>query len=353
MSRVSKLKIAVLFGGASSERDVSVASAAQVVKALRSLGHAVSAVDTATGSLTSDQEEKLFSAGVATQAPQSQSGLGQLAKDPAAFFADPAFDAIDLVFIALHGGAGEDGRLQALLDLRGIPYTASGVIGSACAMDKDIAKRLMRQANVTTPDWLMAPVDAATVELTLGWPVVVKASKQGSTVGLSVVRTAEELPRAIELAFQHDDEVLVEQFILGRELTVGILDGRPLAVGEIVLTRGEIFDYEAKYQPGGAIEVFPAEIDQAETAKIQLLGVTVAQALKLRDYCRIDFRRDARGGLWCLEANTLPGMTLMSLLPQSAAVCGISFPDLCQRICEIALDRANKNLDKEAIPSAE
>ncbi len=339
MNSVNKLKIAVLFGGASSERDVSIASAAQVVKALRSLGHVVSAVDTATGPLNNEQEEDLFSAGVSATAPQSLGGLGKLAEDPAAFFADPAFNGLDLVFVALHGGAGEDGRLQAILDLRGLPYTASGVIGSACAMDKDIAKRLMRHAGVPTPDWLMAPVDASTVELTLGWPVVVKASKQGSTVGLSVVRTSSEFPAAIERAFQHDDEVLVEQFIPGRELTVGILDGQPLAVGEIVLTRSEIFDYEAKYQPGGAIEVFPAKIDDAETAKIQLLGATVAQALKLRDYCRIDFRRDADGGLWCLEANTLPGMTAMSLLPQSAAVSGLSFPELCQKICDIALAR--------------
>ena len=341
MSSERKLNIAVLFGGASSERDVSIASAAQVVKALRSLGHKVSSIDTATGLLTRDQEEKLFSAGVSASAPHSLGGLGKLAEDPAAFFADPALDGLDLVFVALHGGAGEDGRLQALLDLRGLPYTASGVIGSACAMDKDIAKRLMRQAGVPTPEWLMAPVDANTVALTLGWPVVVKASKQGSTVGLSIVHSPAELPKAIALAFQHDDEVLVEQFIPGRELTVGILDGKPLAVGEIILTRSEIFDYEAKYQPGGAIEVFPAEIGKAETAKIQLLGATVAQALKLRDYCRIDFRRDANGGLWCLEANTLPGMTAMSLLPQSAAVSGLSFPALCQRICDIALNRTS------------
>jgi len=125
-------------------------------------------------------------------------------------------------------------------------------------------------------------------------------------------------------------------------LTVGILDGKPLAVGEIVLTRSEIFDYEAKYQPGGAIEVFPAQIDEAEADRIQLLGAAVAQALKLRDYCRIDFRRDASGGLWCLEANTLPGMTAMSLLPQSAAVSGLSFPALCQKICDIALTRSGR-----------
>jgi len=343
MSGQRSLKIVVLLGGASSERDVSIASAAQVVKALRSLGHQVSAVDTATGSLTQEQENTLFSAGVSATAPSSLGGLGKLAEDPAAFFSDTAFKDVDLVFIAMHGGAGEDGHLQALLDLRGLPYTGSGMIGSAGAMDKDIAKRLMRHAGVPTPDWLMAPVDASTVGAKLGWPVVVKASKQGSTVGLSVVRSPADLPAAIDLAFQHDDEVLVEQFIAGRELTVGIVDGKPLAVGEIVLTRSEIFDYEAKYQPGGAIEVFPAEIDASEADRIQRLGATVAEALKLRDYCRIDFRRDADGGLWRLEANTLPGMTAMSLLPQSAGVSGLSFPQLCQKICDIALARVAKN----------
>lgn len=338
------LNIAVILGGASSERDVSVASAAQVVKALRSLGHTVCAVDTATGVLSADQEQQLFAAGVSALAPKSLSGLGSLAEDPATFFSHPALKNVDLVFIALHGGAGEDGRLQALLELRGIPFTGSGVIGSACAMDKDIAKRLMRQAGVPTPNWLMAPVDAKTVEDSLGWPVVVKASKQGSTVGLSVVRSPDALPAAIEEAFRHDDEVLVEQFIAGRELTVGILDGKPLAVGEIVLTRSEIFDYEAKYQPGGALEVFPAELSADENAQLQMLGAKVAQALKLRDYCRVDFRRDASGGVWCLEANTLPGMTAMSLLPQSAAVSGISFPALCQQICDIALKRDRQRL---------
>lgn len=333
------LKIAVLFGGASAERDVSVASAAQVVKGLRALGHQVVAVDTASGVLTLDEELRSFSLGVGIAPPTGSDALGALGRDPASFFAAPELASLDLVFLALHGGAGEDGRLQALLDLRGLAYTGSGVIGSACAMDKDVAKRLMRLAGVPTPDWLMAPVDADTVAAVLGWPVVVKPSKQGSTVGLSIVRNAEALPAAIIEALRHDDEVLVERFVPGRELTVGVLTDRALGVGEIILKHGEIFDYQAKYQPGGAAEVFPADLTAAETATVQSLGLQVARALKLRDYCRVDFRRDAAGRLWCLEANTLPGMTAMSLLPQSAAVMGLTFAQLCGEICATALLR--------------
>jgi D-alanine-D-alanine ligase len=346
------LTIAVLFGGGSAERDVSVASAAQIVLGLRTLGHRVIAVDTAQGPLSAAQEQALFAARVGLAPPDSQTqaggragpgGLGRLASDPAGFFADPRLAGLDLVFIALHGGAGEDGTLQAVLDLHGMPYAGSGVLGSACAMDKDIAKRLMRLAGVPTPDWLMAPVDAAQVEQVLGWPVVVKPSKQGSTVGLSVVRHAHELEAAIAEAFRHDDEVMVERFVPGRELTVGILAGAALSVGEIVLNGREIFDYAAKYQPGGASEVFPADLSACETDAVRRFGLLVAETLKLRDYCRVDFRRDADGGLWCLEVNTLPGMTQTSLLPQSAAVLGIPFADLCGRICAAALARSARS----------
>ena len=222
------LTIAVVFGGASSERDVSVASAAQVVGALRERGHRVLAVDTASGLLNEAQERGQLRAQVAVAAPEGlddRSGLGQLAADPAAFFSDVRLQGLDLVFLALHGGAGEDGRLQALLELRGIPYTGSGVLGSAVAMDKDLTKRLLRHAGVATADWLMAPVSAAEVDATLGWPVVVKPSKQGSTVGLSLVRAPADLAAAIEEALRHDDEVMIERFVPGRELTVGILEG--------------------------------------------------------------------------------------------------------------------------------
>lgn len=332
-------KIAVLFGGTSSERDVSVASARQVVGALRRSGHHVVAVDTVSGPLNEADETAVLSKGVSSVAPSSEGGLGLLSQNPSQFFAHPALQGLDLIFIALHGGTGEDGHLQAFLDLLGVPYTGSGVIGSAMAMDKDIAKRLMRSAGVPTPDWLMAPQAEDVVSERLGFPVIVKASKQGSTVGLTIVRRAADLRGAVDLAFRHDDEVLIERFVPGRELTVGILNGQALSVGEIILAKGEIFDYEAKYQPGGATEVFPAELSPEKAEEIKRYGVLVAQALKLKDYCRIDFRMDPAGGLWCLEANTLPGMTAMSLLPQSAQAVGISFDTLCNTIVDLALER--------------
>jgi D-alanine-D-alanine ligase len=178
----------------------------------------------------------------------------------------------------------------------------------------------------------MAPVPEETVARELGWPAVVKPNKQGSTVGLSIVRQAQDLSAAIELARSYDDEVMVERFIPGRELTVGILDGQALPVGEII-PKGEIFDYEAKYQTGAALEIFPADLPTAATAELQQLAVRAHDALKLGFYSRIDFRMDKQGGFWCLEANSLPGMTAVSLLPQAARVAGIDFPTLLERIC--------------------
>jgi len=335
------MKIAVLFGGTSEERDVSIASAAQIVPALRSLGHEVIAVDTATGRLTAQAETRLLTAGVAPQPPSSEA-LADLRGSALALTSNTReIRDVDVVFMALHGGAGEDGRIQAVLDLAGLAYTGSNHIASATAMDKDLSKRLFRGAGVPTADWVMAPVEAREVEATLGWPVVVKPNKQGSTVGLSIVRAAGDLPTAIETARRFDDEVMVERFVPGREITVGILEGAALPVGEI-LTPGEVFDYQAKYQQGGAREVFPADLSAQATADVQGLAVRAHHALKLGAYSRIDFRLDASGHFWCLEANSLPGMTSASLLPQAARAMGIDFPELCDRICRAALARRGR-----------
>jgi len=220
--------------------------------------------------------------------------------------------------------------------LAGIAYTGSNHIASAAAMDKDLSKRLFRSAGVPTPDWLMAPAAGHEVGAALGWPVVVKPNKQGSTVGLSVVREAAQLPDAVAQALRFDDEVMVERFIGGREFTVGVLDGAALPVGEIIAP-GEVFDYESKYQAGGARETFPAEIPPAESTLLQDYARRVHQVLKLGAYSRADFRRDSTGGFWCLEANSLPGMTATSLLPQAAKAAGIEFPELLDRICRGAL----------------
>ena len=330
------MRIAVLFGGTSEERDVSIASAAQIIPALRNLGHQVFAVDTATGRLSFSEEHQLLSAPVAA-APPSQTEIARVRKGSMAI-SPIAFDIreADVVFLALHGGAGEDGRIQAVLDLAGLAYTGSNHIASAAAMDKDLSKRLFRSVGVPTPDWLMAPVTADAVAAALGWPVVVKPNKQGSTVGLRVVREPDELQAAIELARRFDDEIMVERFIPGREFTVGILDGEALPVGEII-PPGEVFDYESKYQTGGAREVFPAELPAAEAALVQDYAKRVHQVLKLGAYSRTDFRRDDTGAFWCLEANSLPGMTATSLLPQAAKAAGIDFPELLDRICRGAI----------------
>jgi D-alanine-D-alanine ligase len=330
------MRIAVLFGGTSEERDVSIASAAQIIPALRTLGHEVHAVDTATGRLPPAEEQRLLAGRVAPTPPTS-TAIEQV-RARAVGLSPTQFDirTTDVVFLALHGGAGEDGRLQALLDLAGMPYTGSNHIASAAAMDKDLAKRLFRSAGVPTADWLMTPVAAADVARVLRWPVVVKPSKQGSTVGLSVVRTAEALEAAIATARAFDDEVMVEKFIAGREFTVGILDHQALPVGEI-FPPGEVFDYQSKYQPGGARELFPAQLPQSETTQLQEYALRAHRALKLGAYSRVDFRRDAAGRFWCLEANSLPGMTATSLLPQAARAAGIDFPMLLERICKGAI----------------
>jgi D-alanine-D-alanine ligase len=330
------MKIAVLFGGTSEERDVSIASAAQIIPALRGLGHEVLAVDTATGRLSGPAEQRLLTSGVGPQ-PPSGSALAGMKRGAPALIAETAdMRDVDVVFLALHGGTGEDGHIQAVLDLAGLPYTGSNHIASATAMDKDLSKRLFRAAGVPTADWRMAPVAAEEIAGALGWPVVVKPNKQGSTVGLSVVRGPDALAGAIAVARRHDDEVMVERFIPGRELTVGVLEGRALPVGEIIVP-GEVFDYQAKYQAGGAREVFPADLPAEIASRVQELAVRAHAALKLGAYSRIDFRMDAHGGIWCLEANSLPGMTAASLLPQAARAAGIGFSELVERICRASI----------------
>lgn len=330
------MRVTVLTGGTSSERDVAIASAVQVIGALRSRGHEVAVVDTARGYIPLADEPSLLRGTVGTVPPSIDelqalerglllSGLGNL---------KVVRDA-DVLFLALHGGRGEDGTIQTLLEMVGVPYTGSGRLGSAMAMDKDISKRLFRTGGVPTADWVMAPMDRARIDRDFGWPVVVKPSKQGSTVGLTVVKRPEDYEAAVALAARYDDEVMIERFVPGRELTVGVLEGQALAVGEII-PRHEIFDYECKYTPGMSQEIFPADLPAAVTAECRRLALLAHEALKLGGYSRVDFRLTPAGEVFCLEVNTLPGMTATSLLPQAARAVGIEFPDLCERICRTA-----------------
>jgi D-alanine-D-alanine ligase len=331
------MKITVLMGGTSSERNVSLASGIRITSALRERGHDVIALDPARGVISASEERELSTGKVGTEPPS----LEALSK-----FAEGTFlpnltsmseiKDVDVVFLGLHGGQGEDGTIQALLDMAHVKYTGSGHLASALAMDKDLSKRLFRAAEVNTADWLMAPATIEQVEGILSLPVVVKPSKQGSTVGLTVVKKRAGLAQAIEEAARYDDEVMIERFVPGRELTVGVLGDIALPVGEII-SKHEIYDYECKYTPGMAKEEFPAKISREATERIQQQALAAFKALKLGGCARIDFRLSTEGEFYCLEANTLPGMTELSLIPQGAAAMGISFPELCERIVRLAL----------------
>lgn len=338
------MNITVLMGGTSAERDVSLSSGLRIGEALRGLGHQVSLLDPARGLIGGEEEAAMRSAGVVRAAPPSPDALRQLSSmslSPS-LSTLPAVRQADVVFLALHGGQGEDGTVQALLDMAGVRYTGSGHLASALAMDKDLSKRLFRVAGVATADWLMAgpavgpAPPAAVVERTLGWPVIVKPSKQGSTVGLSLVRAGADLAAAVEEAARHDDEVMIERFVPGRELTVAVVGDRALPVGEI-FPQHELYDYECKYTAGMASEKFPADLPDGCAAEAQRLALLAFRALKLGGCARIDFRMTERGELFCLEANTLPGMTPLSLVPQAAASAGLDFAALCDELLRLAL----------------
>ena len=331
------MKVAVLTGGTSVERDVALASGLQIAAALRSLHHVVDVVDLASGFVPPEHEAALLPGGVGREPPPLErlkelergmlsAGLGEV----------PAVREADVVFIALHGGQGEDGTVQAVLDVIGVPYTGSGRLASALAMDKDLAKRVVRDNGLAVPEWLMAPASADAIQRAVGWPCVVKPSKQGSSVGLTLVKRASDLAPALDLAAQFDDEVMIEQYIAGPELTVGVLGEEALPVIEIRSTH-EMFDYECKYQPGMAEEICPAPIDPALAARTRDAALRAHRALKLSGYSRIDFRVGTDGRLYFLEANTLPGMTAASLIPKAARVAGLGFPAFVETVCRLAL----------------
>ena len=328
------MKIAVLLGGTSMERDVSVASGTQVISALRSVGHEVIVVESPRGVLAAEEERELLACGINAEPPRNMGDT----EDWLPILANKLQMAeVDLVFLALHGGWGEDGTIQAVFEKVGLPYTGSNKLGSRLAMDKNMAKKIFCASEVPTPKWLMAPASIDIVDDQLGFPVIVKPNSQGSTVGLTLVKKTDDLQLAITVASEFDNEVMVERYISGRELTVGILDGETLAVGEIIPAEGDIFDYAAKYQVGAAQEIFPAIINQDIEKKIRKMALLAHKALKLGTYSRVDFRMDSAGDLWVLEVNTLPGLSSGSLLPKSAEANGVGFVQLCERICHGAI----------------
>ena len=342
------MNIVVLMGGLSPERDVSLTSGSLIANALIRKGHRVCLLDVYLGTRLSEKgmdecfvttEYPLYS--VSEEVPdleaiKAQSGNGD-AKIGA--FVIPICKYADVVFLALHGDMGENGQLQATLDSFGIRYTGSGYIGSLLAMDKDLAKKMLLGAGVPTPAWVLADLKEripATVPQSIGYPCVVKPCSGGSSVGVSMVENDAEFVRAMQAAAKYERYVLVEKRIVGRELTVGIVDGEALPAIEIIPKEG-FYDYANKYQGGKTVELCPAPIDAQTAQQAAELTIRAFDALRLGGYARLDWMLDTEGGLWCLEANTLPGMTPTSLLPQMAAQAGMDYDSLCERLVNLAL----------------
>ncbi|TVP77226.1 MAG: D-alanine--D-alanine ligase [Gemmatimonadales bacterium] len=336
-------------GGASGERAVSLASGAQVTRALEEAGHQVVSVDTSAGVLDRSRIDALLAGGVGRPAGR---GDALATGDLAGLLSRAVPGEVDLVLPVLHGGAGEDGTVQALLDLMGLPYAGSGRLGCTLSMDKEVSKRLFRDAGIPTPEWeVVAPIPTDPASATegppdpvaaavarLGLPLIVKPPSGGSTLGLSLVRLPEEVEDAVARSARWEPRVLLERFVAGRELTVGVVDGEALPVGEII-PEHEIFDYTCKYEEGMAQEVFPADVEEDVAREVRALALRVMDTLFMRDFGRVDFILDEARGLWCLEANALPGMTATSLLPRAARAGGIPFPELCHRIVVTARRR--------------
>ena len=344
------MRILVLAGGYSPERDVSLTSGSLIANALIERGHKVCLADVYLGARIDGDAASMFNSAkkpvhkVTRSVPdldalKAQSGNGD------ALIGCGIIElcrAADVVFLALHGAMGENGQLQATLDNYGIKYTGSGYVGSLLAMDKDISKKMFVGAGVNTPEWLYydsaADCCVDEIEQRIGYPCVVKPCSCGSSVGISIVDDRDELVTALELAHGYEDKLLVEKKIEGRELTVGILNGEVLPVIEIIPTEG-FYDYTNKYQAGKTLEICPAEIDESIREAAARQTRLAFDALRLSGYSRFDFIVDKDGKPWCLEANTLPGMTPTSLLPQMAAATGMSYGELCEKIVELALKK--------------
>ncbi len=338
------MKIVVLAGGTSTERDVSLSTGMMIYHALKSNGHQVVLLDVYLGyegdiadpfEIDKDWADNI---GTITENNPDITQIKALRKDQSDNFFGPGVIDIcskaDIVFIALHGENGEDGKIQAAFDLMGIKYTGTDYTSSALAMDKAISKELFAYNHIPTPEGIRVRKGEAYQWNT--YPCVVKVCNGGSSVGVSIAKTAQEMERALADAFIYGEEVVIEQYIKGREFSVGVIDGKALPIIEIAPIEG-FYDYKNKYQAGSTIETCPALLHDEITLKMQKIAEDVFRALRLKTYARMDFMLSEQEELYCLEANTLPGMTPTSLLPQEAEAIGIDFPALCEKIIEISL----------------
>lgn len=342
------MNIVVLAGGLSTERDVSISSGSLVCAALKKAGHNAILMDVffgikdLNGSVADvfKRGDTLVKVNIGTDIPdiakiktiRGESMFGEIGPNVLELC-----KAADIVYMGLHGENGENGRLQALFDVINVRYTGSGYLGSALAMNKALTKQLLLAADVLTPEGVgITKENKDSIVDSFSMPCVIKPCSGGSSIGISIAKNKNELKKAIDEAFKYEDEVLVEEYIAGREFSVGILGDKVLPIIEIIPNEG-FYDYSHKYQKGWTQEICPAQLDEPIAKAMQETALRVNNILKLEVYSRIDFILDKNNQMYCLEANTLPGMTPTSLLPQEAMVIGISYEQLCEKIIELSL----------------
>jgi D-alanine-D-alanine ligase len=351
---MQKMDIVVLAGGLSTERDVSFKTGSMVAAALKENGHRVILLDVFMG--YGEQEVDL--SGIFDRADEISvkvSDIPEVAPDLAAVKASrkdqsPCFfgpnvirmcQMADIVFMALHGENGENGKVQAAFDLFGVRYTGSDYLSSAIAMNKGMAKKLFVEAGIPTPMGISMTRETReddVTKLNLHLPCIVKPCCGGSSIGVTIVRDAAEFKAALDEAFRWENELVIEEFIEGREFSVGVIEGKALPVIEIAPIQG-FYDYKNKYKAGSAVETCPAELPEEVSAQMRHYAEEVAKVIGLDTYSRSDFLLDKDNKMYCLEANTLPGMTPTSLLPQEAAVVGVNFNELCEKLIEISMKK--------------
>lgn len=349
---MDKYKITVLAGGISTERDVSLNTGKRVYEALRKCGHKAVLVDVYTGIPGEEITESIFEDGrdwaadinaVADISPDIEAIRSRKREGADGYFGPGVLELCrlsDTVFLGLHGEDGENGKVQAAFDLLGISYTGSDYMASALAMDKGVTKDLISSMGIRTPQRLgMRDGEFCMDELT--YPCVIKVCHGGSSVGVYICNDRSDAERAVKEAKSFNDEILAEEFVKGREFTVSLLRGRALPVIEIAPVSG-FYDYRNKYQPGATIETCPALISDEETRQMQTAAEAVYRILKMRDYARVDFMMDEEGRAYVLEANSLPGMTATSLVPQAAKAEGMEFEELCCTLVGYAMERKEK-----------
>ena len=348
------MKIAVLCGGVSTEREVSLISGSKVYEALKNRGHQVILLDLCYG-YDGEITESIFSEDINwfAQIPElSDEGfkIGEKGNNAAklverrkmnreGMFGPGVLNlcrAADIVFMALHGDCGENGKVQAAFDLFDIKYTGTDSLSSALAMDKALSKHIFTAYGIKTPKYRVLKNTQEGFEPE--YPCVVKVNSGGSSVGVYIVNNKKEYDEALKDAYTYENKVLVEEYIKGREFTDCVIEGMALPVVEIAPKKG-FYDYRNKYEAGATVETCPADISEELTKKVQKAAVAVFNALEIKTYARMDFRIDEQGEVYCLEANTLPGMTPTSLIPQEARAIGKSFEELCEWIIDISLDK--------------